>query len=82
MATNQDTSLLHELAELTDQVQGLLWLSQDDSITPAQLADVQERFDHILAYGKALGFRCYFFEYGGDVCCGWEPIVSVRVPSC
>jgi hypothetical protein len=81
MATSQDTSILHELAELTDQVQGLLWLSQDDSITASQLADVQERFDHVLAYGKALGFRCHFFECNGAVCCGWEPIVSVQVPS-
>ena len=69
----QPLSLEHELAELADQIQALLFLSEGD-VTAAQLADYSEQFTHILRYGRALGYHAAFLWKDGEMVIEWQPI--------
>ena len=66
-------TLEHELLELSDQVQGLLFLSCGDC-SQAQLKDYSEQLTCVLQYGKALGFRACFLWQDGGIAIKWEPL--------
>jgi hypothetical protein len=81
MATNQNTSIEHELVELADEIQALLFLSEG-SVTHAQLDDYSEQFTHLLRYGRALGYHAAF-SVGEDsgMAVEWIPIFETDRPS-
>lgn len=73
MATQQDTSIEHELLELSDLIHTLLFLSEGDC-TQVQLDWLSEQLTHILRYGKALGFHAAFIWKDGGIVIEWQPL--------
>ena len=74
MATQQDTTLEHELLELSDQIHNLFFLSGADCITRAQLEDYSDRLTHIVRYAKSLGFRLALLCDKNGIDVSWQPL--------
>lgn len=71
--THQPLPIEHELAELADQIQGLLFLSEGDC-TQAQLEQYSDDLTHALRYARALGYLACFTWKDESVGIEWQPI--------
>jgi hypothetical protein len=72
-STSLPLTLQHELNEIADAIQGLLFLSEGDC-NQAGLDELSEQLTHLLRYARALGFHAAFIWSDGEIAVEWQPL--------